>query len=220
MAIITIATVDPDNDDFTASAPHKFVNGDRARLSATTAPSGIINGTTYFARVINATKFALHATRADARNNVNQIAISSQGSDVTFIVGDSRLVILERSLIVGHPGSEPVTPTFSDYSRELIFVENVNTDYSKVVVPNGKLSDQVAHDSYELVPSQFTDYSNELVFVEGVSTTYSEKIVGHGKLSEQVFMQGLTTSPTYIFTSGEPKAAPGPPEITEVWIVS
>jgi len=177
MSIIVISAVDTDNDDFTSSSPHRFTNGDRIRMSATVAPGGTVNGTTYFARAISATKFAIHATRSDAKNNINQIAISSQGTDVTFLIGDSQPVIIKRTITVNHPGSEPIPSVFIDYSRELVFVENVDTDYSEVVVPNGKKTDQV-------------------------------------------FMQGLTTSPTYIFTSGAPKAAPGPPEVNEVWIVS
>jgi hypothetical protein len=177
MSIIIISLVDPDDDDFTTASPHRLIDGDSIRMSATTAPDGTVNGTTYFARVISATKFAIHATRSDAKNNVNQIAISSQGADVTFLVGDSQFVSTKRTLTVNHPGSEPIPSVFIDYSRELVFVENVDTDYSEVVVPNGKKTDQV-------------------------------------------FMQGLTTSPTYIFTSGAPKAAPGDPEINEVWILS
>jgi len=133
-ATITIATVDSDNDDFTTSIPHLLTNGDSVRLSATTAPGGLVNGTTYFARVINATKFALHATRANARNNVNQIAISSQGSDVIFFRAVPQLYEFEFTRTVNHSGYETLSVTFSDYSRELVFVEGVSTDYAKLDV--------------------------------------------------------------------------------------
>ena len=177
MTTITIATVDTDNDDFTSSAAHNLVNGDAVKMEAVVAPGGTVNGTLYYARVINTTKFTIHPTRADARNGINQIAISSAGTAVTFLVGDSLTVRTKRTITVNHPGTEPVPSTFSDYSRELVFVEGVDTDYSEVVVPNGKKT-------------------------------------------EQVLMQGLTTSPTYIFTDGAPKVAPGPPAVVEVWIVS
>jgi len=177
MSVIIIDTVDPNDDDFTSSSPHRLIDGDAVRMSATVAPGGTVNGTTYYAKVISSTEFSIHPTRANAKAGVNQIAISSQGTDVTFLVGDSQFVSVKRTLIVGHPGSEPIPVVFADYSRELVFVEGVDTDYSEGIVPNGKKTDQV-------------------------------------------FMQGLTTSPTYIFTSGAPKAAPGPPEINEVWIVS
>jgi hypothetical protein len=177
MAIIVITTVDSDNDDFTASANHRLTNGDAVKMSATVAPGGTVNGTIYYARVISTTKFSIHPTRANAKDGINKIAISSQGTEVTFLVGDSQFVSERLTLSVEHSG-------------------------------------------YETIASEFSDYSRELVFVEEVSTEYSDKFFLHGKLTEQVFMQGITTSPTYIFTDGAPKAAPGPPEINEVWILS
>ena len=177
MGTITITTVDTDNDDFTASAPHLLTNGDNVKLSAEVAPSGTVNGTIYYARVISSTEFSIHPTRADAKNGINQIAISSTGTAVTFLVGSAQFINDTLTLSVGHSGYEPIASEFSDYSRELVFVEEVSTDYSN-------------------------------------------KYFLHGKRTEQVFMQGVTTSPTYIFTDGAPKAAPGPAEINEVWILS
>jgi hypothetical protein len=134
MAILTISIVDPNDDDFTTASPHLLSNGDAIRLSATTAPGGTVNGTVYYARVISETIFAIHATRANAKNNINQIAISSQGTDVTFLIGDPQERTFEFSRVVNHPGSEPIASVFSDYSRELVFVENVSTEYSRLDV--------------------------------------------------------------------------------------
>jgi hypothetical protein len=177
VAIIVISLVDTDNDDFSTSTPHLLINGDAVRMAAAVAPGGTVNGTTYYARVISSTKFSIHATRANAKDGINQLAISSQGTDVTFLVG---------------------SPQFIDST----------------------LTMSVEHSGYETIASEFSDYSRELVFVEGVDTDYSDKFFVHGKRTEQVFMQGVTTSPTYIFTDGAPKAAPGPAEINEVWILS
>lgn len=177
MGILTISIVDTAGDDFTASADHRLTNGDPVKLDAGVAPDGTVNGTTYYARVIDATAFSIHPTRADAKDGLNQIAISSEGTSVTFLVGSPKQIIEKRTLIVNHPGTEPIPSTFVDYSKELVFVEGVDTDYSEIVVPNGTKT-------------------------------------------EQVFMQGITTSPTYIFTQDAPKEAPVPPELNEIWILS
>jgi hypothetical protein len=134
MAILTISIVDPNDDDFTSASPHLLSNGDAIQMSATTAPSGTVNGTIYYARVISSTEFSIHPTRADAKNGINQIAISSTGTAVTFLVGEPQERIFEFSRIVNHPGSEPIPSVFSDYSRELVFVENVSTEYSRLDV--------------------------------------------------------------------------------------
>jgi hypothetical protein len=177
MGTITISFVDTDNDDFTASAAHLLTNGDSVKMSADVAPGGTVNGTIYYARVINSTKFSIHPTRANAKDGINQIAISSTGTAVTFLTGAPQIKDHEFTRLVNHTGYETIASEFSDYSRELVFVEEVSTEYSRV---------DVLH-STAIIP---------------------------------VFGKGLTTSPTYIFTSGEPKAAPGIPEVTEVWIVS
>lgn len=177
MTTLTITTVDTADDDFTASSPHRLTNGDSVKMSADVAPTGTVNGTIYYARVVDATVFTIHPSRADAKAGLNQIAISSEGTAVTFLVGDSKFIDNERTLQVSHPGSEPIASVFSDYSRELVFVENVDTDYSKIFYT-------------------------------------------HGKKTDQVFMQGITTSPTYIFTQDAPKEAPVPPELNEIWILS
>ena len=177
MPTIIITNVDTDNDDFTSSSPHLFIDGDAVKLSATTAPGGTVNETIYYARVIDSTKFAIHAIRSDARDNINQIALSSQGVDVTFLTGTPQIKTIDESRIVNHPGAEPIPVTFSDYARELVFVEGVNTDYTRIDVL-------------------------------------------HSTAMKSVFGKGITSSPTYIFTDGSPKAAPGAPEISEVWIVS
>lgn len=173
---IIISAVDTDNDDFTSSTLHRLSTGDAVKLSATVAPTGTINNTTYYARVINSTKFAIHATKNNAINNINQIAVSSQGTNVTFLVVGPQFVDTKISLSVGHLGVEPVPATFSDYSRELVFVEGVDTDYSEIIFLASK--------------------------------------------TDQVFMQGLTTSPTYIYTDDAPKAAPTPAQIKEYWYLT
>jgi hypothetical protein len=175
---ILIDTIDLDLDEFTASDSHGLITGDAVKLSADTAPIGIVNGSIYYIRVIDATTFSIYLTAADANNDINRVDITSQGVDVTFtLVSVPKVEIYESSKIVNHPGVEPVATIFSDYSRELIFVEGVNTDYGRVDVL-------------------------------------------HTTANKSVFGKGITTSPTYIFTDSAPKAAPGPPEINEVWIVS
>lgn len=177
MTILVISSIDTDENNFTTLDPHRLLDGNAVKLSSEVAPTGLVDGTIYYAKVVSATVFALHPTRTDARNGLNQIAISSTGTAVTFLVGDSRRPLEKYTLSVNHPGTEPVPSDFVDYSKELIFVEDVNTDYSKIFYT-------------------------------------------HGKLTDQVFMQGITTSPTYIFTQDAPKAVPSPPEINEVWILS
>jgi len=131
---ITISIVDLNDDDFTAAAPHLLTNGDSVKMVATDAPEGTVNGTMYYARVVDTTVFTIHPTRTDAKDGTNQIAISSEGTGVTFQVVVPQIKDYEFSRVVNHPGTEPVPSTFSDYSRELVFVEGVNTDYSKVDV--------------------------------------------------------------------------------------
>lgn len=133
-SIITITVVDTAGDDFTASAPHLLTNGDSVKMDADVAPDGTVNGTTYYARVVDATVFTIHPTRTDAKDGLNQIAISSEGTAVTFLVSEPQIRNFEFSKIVNHPGTEAIAPVFSDYARELVFVENVDTDYSRVDV--------------------------------------------------------------------------------------
>lgn len=177
MATLVIISIDTDNDNFTSSAPHRLLDGDAVKLSATVAPDGTVNGTLYYARAVDTTVFTIHPTRSDARNGLNQIAISSTGTGVSFLVGESDRIFIKNTVLVGHPGTEPVAAVFFDYSKELIFVENVNTNYSKIFYT-------------------------------------------HGKLTDQVFMQGLITSPTYIFTQDAPKASPGAEQIKEYWFLT
>jgi hypothetical protein len=174
---IVISIVDPNNDDFSTSTPHLLSNGDAIKMAAEIAPGGTVNGTIYYARVINSTKFSIHPTRANAKDGINQIAISSTGTAVTFLVGSAQFIRETLTMAVEHTG-------------------------------------------YETIASEFSDYSRELVFVEEVSTEYSDKNFLHGKRTEQVFMQGVTTSPTYIFTDGAPKAAPTPAQIKEYWYLT
>jgi len=172
------ATVDIDTDEFISSSPHNLVTGDAVKLSADDPPENTIDGTIYYVRVIDPTTFSIYLTVADAKNDVNRVDVVSEGSGVTFIlVSVPKIEIYESSKIVNHRGVEPVAPVFSDYSKELIFVEGVNTDYGRIDVL-------------------------------------------HTTAMKSVFGKGITTSPTYIFTDSAPKAAPGPPEINEVWIVS
>lgn len=131
---ITITIVDTDGDDFTSSSPHLLTNGDSVKLMAQVAPDGTVNGTTYYARVVDSTVFTIHPTRSDAKDGLNQIAISSEGTAVTFQVAVPQLNEFEFSRTVNHPGTEPIASVFSDYSRELVFVEGVDTDYSRIDV--------------------------------------------------------------------------------------
>lgn len=134
MATLVISLVDTDNDDFTTTSPHFLTNGDAVRMSATVAPGGTVNNTTYYARVIDSTKFSIHPTSANARNGINQIAISTQGTNVTFLIAEPQVRNFEFSRTVNHPGTEPIPVVFSDYSRELVFVEGVDTDYGRLDV--------------------------------------------------------------------------------------
>lgn len=177
MTALVIDSIDIDEDTFTSSVPHKLIDGDSVKLSATVAPDGLVDGTTYYAKTVSSTVFSLHPTRSNAKNGTNKIDVSSIGTSVTFLIGDSERILVKYTTTVNHPGTEPVAADFFDYSRELVFVENVNTDYSKIFYT-------------------------------------------HGKLTDQVFMQGLTTSPTYIFTQDAPKAAPGPEQLKEYWFLT
>jgi hypothetical protein len=177
MSVLVIASIDTDDDNFTSLEPHRLINGDAVKLSAAVVPAGLINDTIYYVNIINSSVFTLHPTRSNARDGVNQLAISSTGSDVTFLIGDSKRLLEKYTQLVGHFGTEPVAAEFFDYSSELVFVEDVNTDYSNIYYT-------------------------------------------HGKLTDQVFMQGLTTSPTYIFTQDAPKAAPGPEQLKEYWFLT
>jgi len=171
-------TVDTVTDEFTSEDPHNLVTGDAVKLLAVESPEGTIDGEIYYVQIIDTTTFSIHLTVVDAKNDVDRVDVVSEGSGVTFIlVSVPKVEIYESSKIVNHRGVEPVAPVFSDYSKELIFVEGINTDYGRVDVL-------------------------------------------HTTAMKSVFGKGITTSPTYIFTDSAPKAAPGPPEINEVWIVS
>jgi hypothetical protein len=177
MPTITISSVDTDLDKFTSSQSHNLTTGDAIKMVADSPPGGTVNGTLYYARVISTTEFAIHTTSANAKSNTSTIDLTSAGSSVTFQTRDPQ----------------------------------VNTDeFSLSVEPSTAL---------EVIDSEFVDYSRELVFVEEVVGTGFEVIL-HGYEPIQVFMQGLTTSPTYIYTDGSPKAAPGPAVVSEVWYLS
>lgn len=133
-ALIT-TTVNTTSDEFTSSSAHSLVTGDAVKLSATEAPGNTTDGSIYYVRVTDSTTFSIYLTVTNAKDDVNRIDLTSSGSNVTFIlVTVPKLEIYDFSKIVNHRGVEPVAPVFSDYSKELIFVEGINTDYSRLDV--------------------------------------------------------------------------------------
>lgn len=128
-------TVNTTTDEFTSSSAHNLVTGDAVKLSAVEAPGNTTDGSIYYVRVIDSTTFSIYLTVINAKDNLDRVDLTSVGSNVSFIlVTVPKLEIYEFSKIVNHRGVEPVAPVFSDYSRELIFVEGVNTDYSRLDV--------------------------------------------------------------------------------------
>lgn len=70
---------------FLSSTAHKLKTGMLVEFTATTFPSPIIANTNYVARVIDTTKFTVHATLSDASDNVNPIDVINPGTAVVAI---------------------------------------------------------------------------------------------------------------------------------------
>lgn len=70
------------------STNHNLFNGDAITISNTSGsmPSPLLEGVTYYARVISATSISIHPTLADATNNTNAIVLTSSGSGTTSIL--------------------------------------------------------------------------------------------------------------------------------------
>lgn len=222
MGILTITVADPDADTFQTAAAHNLTNGDRVKLASATAPDGIVEGTIYFARVVSSAVFALHSTRADARNNVNRIAISSTGDAVTFQTIDP-LIESSHARLSGSfgEGAAPaiISIPFSDYAVEPVYVA-----HSSVISTARINSDQqTLQSAYEtalaVISIPFSDYNFETRYVATNSLLGAAQIEDDA-LTLQVSAVGLITSPTYVYTDGAPKAAPGPAIINEVWYLS
>jgi len=128
------------------------------------APGGTVNGTIYYARVISTTKFSIHPTRANAKDGINQIAISSQGTEVTFLTVTPQINNIDDSREVEHSGYETIASEFSDYSRELVFVEEVSTEYGRIDVLHATAIIPVFGKSITTSPTYiYTDSSPKVV---------------------------------------------------------
>lgn len=70
------------------SVAHNMLTGDAVVASNNTGalPEPLLEGTSYYVRVISATSLSIHATIADATNNTNAIVLTSTGSGTTSII--------------------------------------------------------------------------------------------------------------------------------------
>lgn len=222
MATLTITVVDPDSDTFETAAAHGLTNGDRVKLVSTAAPSGIVDDTTYFARVVSATVFALHSTRADAVNNVNRIAISSTGDAVTFHTIDPLLVNSYSTFANSYgTGAAPaiISMPFSDYAVESRYIAHSSVSSTARINSDQQTLQSAYETALAVIAIPFGDYNFESRYVATNSLLGSAQIEDDA-LTLQVSAVGLVTSPTYVYTDGAPKAAPGPAIINEVWYLS
>lgn len=117
-APIVIVSVDLDSDEFETSINHNLTTGDAVKLSAEDPPDSIIDGARFYVRVITPTTFSIHLTANDAKNNLNRIDVTSQGTNVTFfLVTVPKLEIYEFSKTVfGKPITTSPTFIFTDSS--------------------------------------------------------------------------------------------------------
>lgn len=74
--------VDASTDEVTKNA-HGFATGDVVRFSVT-PPAGADTSTSYYVRVINANKFALHASAADATTGTNIISMTNLADNASY----------------------------------------------------------------------------------------------------------------------------------------
>lgn len=302
MATLTITAVDTATNIFTTSAAHGLTSGNDVRLSAESAPGGLVNNTTYHARVIDSTGFAVHTavpkllaltvancvtnvatltfaaqaavpfavgstirvrnitgqlsyngsfvvtastvttvryslptvaagtttgatveadTRAMAKTGFDTIDITTAGTSVTFLTTD----VLQISSHSRHSnsfgtGAAPavISMPFSDYAVEPRYIAHSSVSSTARINSNQQTlqADPVV---LEVIAIPFGDYNFESRYVA------TNSLLGLAQIEDdyqtlQVSAVGLVTSPTYVYTDGAPKAAPGPAIISEVWYLS
>jgi len=306
MAILTITAVDTATDIFTTSAAHGLTSGNDVRLSAGSAPGDLVNGTTYHARVIDSTRFAVHTsvsvglnitaatctsnvatltfasqavapfavgstirvrgitgqlsyngsfvvtnctlttvqyslptvtagtiptdpvptvradTRAMARTGYNTIDITSEGTSVTFLTSEvlqiSSYSIYSNSFGTGAAPAVISIP-FSDYAREPVYVAHSSVSSTARINSDQQTLQSAYETALAVIAIPFSDYNFETRYVATNSLLGAAQIENDA-LTLQVSAVGLITSPTYVYTDGAPKAAPGPAIINEVWYLS
>tara|TARA_B100000029_G_scaffold27817_1_gene27135 strand:+ start:1563 stop:3506 length:1944 start_codon:yes stop_codon:yes gene_type:complete len=81
-ATLTTFAVDASEDEITKNA-HGFTTGDVVRFN-TTAPAGANTSTSYYVRVINANKFALHSSISDASTGTDKINFTNVASGGSY----------------------------------------------------------------------------------------------------------------------------------------
>ena len=80
-----ITAVSTTNDTVTVPS-HPFTNGEAVRLYTTgSLPGGLVTGTVYFTRSIDANTISLHGSASEAQSDTNRINITSSGSGTNTI---------------------------------------------------------------------------------------------------------------------------------------
>lgn len=303
MATLTITAVDTATNIFTTSAAHGLTSGNDVRLSAESAPGGLVNNTTYHARVIDSTSFAVHTavptrlaltvancvanvavasfatqsvvpfavgstirvrnvtaptsyngsfvvtdctvsnvryslptaaagttlgatveadTRAMAKTGYNTIDITTAGTSVTFLTTD----VLQISSHSSHSnsfgtGAAPavISMPFSDYAVEPRYIAHSSVSSTARINSDQQALQSAYETALAVIATPFGDYNFESRYVA------TNSLLGLAQIEDdyqtlQVSAVGLVTSPTYVYTDGAPKAAPGPAIISEVWYLS
>jgi hypothetical protein len=82
---------------------HNFVTGAPVILSISTPPlpSPLVNGTTYFVRVIDSDEVSLHSTQSGALTNSGQIFLTSVSSATVIILTDRRDIFVLTKFLAG-----------------------------------------------------------------------------------------------------------------------
>lgn len=165
-------------------------------------------------------------TRSMARTGFGTIDITSAGTSVTFQTIDTPNLNLITSQSYFY-STLPITTTslitiaipFTDYRVEPRYVATtsvlgtaqIDNDYIPMLAPMAT--------ALNVISIPFSDYRVEPRYVATTSILGTAQIENDA-LSVQVSAVGLITSPTYVYTDGAPKAAPGPAIVTEVWYLS
>ncbi len=89
-ARVAVSSVNTSTDELTTAVAHGLSTGQAVLVSTdNTLPPPLVQGTVYYARVVDATTVTLHPTEADATGNTNRIDITGTGTGSHAIESDA-----------------------------------------------------------------------------------------------------------------------------------
>jgi len=87
---------------FQSPTPHLFSTGSLLEISGFILPTPLVEDTDYYARVVDANSFTVHASKTDAENNVDPINMTDAGSSVVARLKEISNPITRFSFQVPH----------------------------------------------------------------------------------------------------------------------